>query len=811
MKNIVTVLVIISTMSFSIPVFAQNGLITGQVKDKNTQEPLIGVSIVLEGTNPIIGTISDVTGNYKITAPTGSYALSATFVGYKVLKKFNIVLTSGNASLINFELEEELTTLNEVVIDGSRSVAVTTLENPISIQKLSTEEIKSNPGGNFDISRVIQSLPGVSTSVGGVRNDIIIRGGAPNENVYYLDGIEVPIINHFTTQGSSGGPQGILNLSFIEDVTLSTSAFRANYDNALSSVFQFKQRDGNSERLQGNIRLSGTEFATTFDGPISKNTTFLASARRSYLQLFFELIDLPIRPSYWDFQFKVTHKFNEKTSLTALGVGAIDDFSLAVPKDTSPEKEYIIRSNPTNTQNSYTLGFSLKQLIDNGFINVALSRNYFTNQLNKFEDGQKDNESLRTLKTDSDEIENKLRVDVNKLQSGWKYSYGAMLQYVQFKNSVFNKIRKEIVDQNGNMLQPGVTINFNTEFDFIKYGAFGQVTKPFFNNRFSVSGGVRTDMNTFTETGNDPLQTLSPRLSFSYAATDKWNINTSIGQYYKLPIYTVLGYQNDEATFENKNNEYIQSSHYVGGVEFLPNDGLRFTLEGFYKKYSNYPVSLANETSLANQGGDFGAIGNEEVVSSGEGRSYGVEFFTQKKLTKNTFYTIAYTWYKSEFAGLDGQYIASAWDNRNLLSLLFGRKFKRGWEVGLKYRYAGGAPYSPLDFNESRLNYLSLGTGIRDLNQLNSQRLDAFNQFDIRVDKKWNYKRFTFDLYFDVQNAFVSLTPVPADYTFERNEDRSYKTTDGQAIQADGSNAIPFLIENQDPFFVPTIGFIVEF
>ena len=235
---------------------AQFASITGNVKDRATQEVLVGVSVILENTDPLVGATTDADGRFRLDALPGSYNLTATFVGYKAQTKFNVVLTTGNVSTINFELEEEQATLGEVVIEGRRSADVATIETPLSIQRLTTEEIKSNPGGNFDISRVIQALPGVggATGVAGFRNDIIIRGGAPNENVYYLDGIEVPVINHFVTQGSAGGPQGILNVSFIEDVTLSTSAFDSRYDNVLSSVLQFQQKDGNPERLQGNFR-----------------------------------------------------------------------------------------------------------------------------------------------------------------------------------------------------------------------------------------------------------------------------------------------------------------------------------------------------------------------------------------------------------------------------------------------------------------------------------------------------------------------------------------------------------------------------
>jgi hypothetical protein len=325
--------------------FAQTtGSITGIVLDKSSQQPLEGASINLYGSAK--GAIADSLGKFRITGiPAKTYNLEISKVGYKTFTLYNIVISSGNENNYTIELEQATVSLTEVVIKtNKRTVRAATLETPLSVQRLTTEEIKSNPGGNFDISKVIQTLPGVGGGQqgGSFRNDIIIRGGAPNENVFYLDGIEVPVINHFQTQGSSGGPQGILNVSFIEDVKLSSSAFDARYDNALSSVFQFKQKNGNPNQFQGNFRLSATEAALTAEGPFSKNkkTTFLASARRSYLQLLFKAIDLPIRPNYWDFQTKITHQLNKKITLTFIGIGAIDEFRFEAPKDATP-KNYI--------------------------------------------------------------------------------------------------------------------------------------------------------------------------------------------------------------------------------------------------------------------------------------------------------------------------------------------------------------------------------------------------------------------------------------------------------------------------------------
>ncbi|TDB63999.1 TonB-dependent receptor [Arundinibacter roseus] len=791
---------------------SRTGTIQGIIRDKNTQELLIGVSLLLEGTT--LGTTSDTEGRYSLTAPVGSYNLKATLVGYGAATKFNVNLTSGNAQEINFELEEESKALSEVVVKANRAVAsVASVETPNSIQRLSTEEIRANPGGNFDISRVIQALPGVggtSGSVGGFRNDIIIRGGAPNENVYYLDGIEIPVINHFATQGSAGGPTGILNVSFIEDVTLKSSSWEARYDNALASVFQFKQREGNPERLSGNVRLSGTELAGTLEGPLGPKTTFLASARRSYLQLLFSLIDLPIRPSYWDFQYKTTTKLNAKTTLTTLGVGAIDDFSFAVPKESTPDREYILRANPIIQQWNYTVGASIKRLIDNGFVNVALSRNMFNNSLTRYEDNTKPDSTPKNLDVSSQEIENKLRVDVNKSVDGWKFSYGGVLQYVKYNTSFFNQFRPEIRNEQGQVIQLPVEVRFASDVDFFRYGLFGQVAKTF--GRLGLSGGLRTDMNSFTNDGNNPLRTLSPRLAASYALSDQWNVNASWGQYYKLPIYTVLGFRNEAGQFVNQDNRYIGSTHWVAGLEFIPKPSVRFTVEGFYKNYSNYPVSVRDGISLANQGGDFGSIGNERTQSIGEGRAYGMEVFFQQKLTKNIFATASYTLVWSQFSGVNGRLVPSAWDSRHLFSGILGRKFKKGWEMGLRYRYASGAPYTPFDLEASQRNYASVGTGVLNFGNLNTLRLRAFNQFDFRIDKKWNYKRTTLDVFFDVTNAFLARNPSLPQYTFQRTADGpDWLTSDGLPLASDGSNAQPVILRNEDASVIPTIGFIVEF
>jgi hypothetical protein len=225
-------------------VLLAQGILEGTVTDKDTKEPVIGASISIEKLK--VGILSDEEGRFLLKNLTpGTYQVFVKSIGYKTEIRYE-VLIQGGVNQIRFELEASGKELEGVEIVASPFTR--TEENPISIKTIGIEQIRSTPGGNFDISKVVQALPGVSGALG-FRNDIIVRGGAPNENVYYLDGIEIPILNHFQTQGSSGGAQGILNVSFIEELKLSSSALDARYDNALASTFVIKQRDGNHDRL----------------------------------------------------------------------------------------------------------------------------------------------------------------------------------------------------------------------------------------------------------------------------------------------------------------------------------------------------------------------------------------------------------------------------------------------------------------------------------------------------------------------------------------------------------------------------------
>jgi hypothetical protein len=813
----ILILFSIITSLFSSNAFAQaNGSVTGTVRDAQNSSPITAATVSVSAAKRSV--ITDSLGRYSFSnLKPGVYTITVTAIGFETSVRYDIPITSGNTYEVSFDLNTDIKINDGVTVTPKRKTArATSIETPLSVQRLTTEEIKSNPGGNFDISRVVQSLPGITGSDGlgtGYRNDIIIRGGAPYENVYYLDGIEVPVINHFSTQGSAGGPQGILNVSFIEDLKLSTSSFDARYDNALSGVFDFKQKNGNTKKVQGNVRLGASEIAATFDGPLNKKRdfTFLASARRSYLQLLFQALDLPIRPDYYDFQYKVSYTPNTTNSFSLIGIGAIDHFTFGSIKKPTLNKYNILDNAPLNNQWNYTVGGTWKRSMKNGFFTVALSRNTFNSDLIKYDGNDESFPSKLRLKTNSRETENKLRVDVSQNLSGWKITYGASGQLVSYYNNSYIRRRAEIKDANGNIIQPADIFQYNTSVNFSRYGIYLQAGKRFFANRVNISAGVRTDGNNFTNDGNNLAGNLSPRIAFSYAINKNLSFNTSAGSYTRLPPYTVLGFQQNNI-FINKNADYIRTNHYVAGFEYLPKATLRFTLEGFYKRYSNVPASLRNGISLNNLGTEFTALGNEPITSSGKGEAYGVEVFAQQKLTKRLFGFGSYTYVISRFSGLDGSLIASAWDNRHLFSFTVGYKFNRNWELGLKYRFQGGLPYTPFDETASRLNYATQGIGILDYSKFNQKRLTNFQQSDVRLDKKWNLKRVTIDVFIDIQNWTSLKSPVLPKYTFDRDlVTGAFITTNNQPLAADGSNAVPAIIIDNRSTPLPTIGFIVEF
>ncbi len=772
----------------SMVVMAQNGELRGTITDKKTGEPLFGATVFLIDTDFGAATNSD--GQYVLSEiPANTYNIRVSFIGYQSQIIYNVVIRSEGNIDVDVQLEQAEFGLDEVVVSVNPFTKLET--TPLSIQNLNQQEIASYPGGNNDIAKVIQSFPGVSGSVAGFRNDVIIRGGAPNENVYYLDGIEIPTINHFSTQGSAGGPVGLLNVSFFEGVTLSASSFAASYDNALSGVLEFDQRNGNSREFVGNFRLGSSESALTFEGPLFKsdkpeaNTSYIVSVRRSYLQLLFQAIGLPFLPDYWDYQYKITHQINSKNEVLFTGVGSIDNSSVNELDEFDAEQKAIQDQVPVLEQQSNTIGMRWRHRFNDnkGLMDVIVSQNSLYNKFSRFTDNV--NEQGLYFQNDANELERKIRHQIKLFSGSWTYAFGYSVQQVSYDNTT-----QDLVNDR----------NFITDLSFIRYGAHLQASAKGLEDRVQFSAGLRVDDNDFMEDGIGVLGQISPRISYSYKldASGQWKWNQAWGIYYKIPPYTILGFEDNLGIWANRDAKYIRSEHFVGGFEYVINESSRISLEAFYKKYSNYPVSVADEVSLANKGGGFEVFGSELIQSNGLGRTQGLELLYQQKFTGKWYGIASFTWFKSEFSGSDLVYRPSLWDNQYLISALGGYKFRNNWEISSRYRYLGRAPFIPTNLVQSLEFYPAI---IKDYSSVGQNRLDAYNQVDIRVDKKWSYTSWSLDVFFEVQNILGNANPEEPSYGLARDENGEVVIPE-RLLQVNTNTSVNIL---------PSIGVVINF
>ncbi len=721
--------------------FAQTGIIKGRVVNAISNEPVMFANILVVGTD--MGETTDIDGYYTLSGlEPGVYDIQISYIGFKEQTIYEIQVTNNRPTIIDVPLEEYAEQLEEVVVKASPFKK--TEESPVSLRTIGITEIKRNPGGNRDISRVVQNLPGV-TSPSSFRNDLIIRGGAPNENRFYLDDIEVPNINHFATQGASGGPVGLINVDFIKSVDFFSGAFPANRGNTMSSVFNFRQKDGRDDRLGFTATVGASDLGLTLEGPLGEKTTFLLSARRSYLQFLFQALGLPFLPTYNDFQTKVKHRINEKNEIYFVGLGAIDQFQLNLDANETESQQFFLNNLPVSPQWNYTNGLVYKNYSDKGYTTFVLSRNMLNNESFKYKDNDDSSEDNLILDYKSQEIENKLRVERTQRFGSYKLVFGAGYEFVRYNNSTFNKIFTPT---------GALTVNYASDFNMHKYGFFGQISRSWLDERLILSLGLRGDANSFSDDMSNPLEQLSPRLSLAYALTDRFSVNFNTGIYYQLPAYTVMGYQEDNR-FINKENgiKYIESKHLVAGLEYNTASSSKITLEGYYKTYDNYPFLLRDSLSLANLGGDFGVIGNEPATPTSKGRAYGLELLFQQRLYKGFYGITSYTLGFSEFEDKNGDFAPSAWDARHIVNFTLGKQFKGDWEAGINWRFQTGLPYSPFRADSDLvLSWDVLGRALPDYNQLNTLRTDNSNVINIRVDKKWYFNKWNLNLYLDVQN-----------------------------------------------------------
>ena len=730
-------------------VFAAEYQIKGVVIDKSTRQPLEFVNVLVVGLG--IGASTDANGNFLITqVPPGIYRLQASFLGYKteLTPEYRV---NHVTPYVQIELEEENASLNEVIVTASPFQKVP--ESPVSLRVIGLQEIEKAPGANRDISKVVQNYPGVAFSPIGYRNDLIVRGGGPSENRFYLDGVEIPNINHFSTQGASGGPVGLIDADLIRSVKFYSGAFPADKGNALSSVLDFSLRDGDMERNSLKATLGASEVSLSSNGHIGNKTSYLVSVRRSYLQALFKILGLPFLPAYTDASFKIKTRFDSHNELTLLGLGGIDRMKLNLGIE-GEDAEYMLSYLPEINQETYTVGGVYRHYSQRHVQSIVLSQSYLNNRNVKYRDNDESSEENLTLRLGSIEQETKLRMENTSSWSVWKVKAGFDLNYSRYKSNEYRKVFANALRE----------YDYHTDLSLWRWGMFASVDYAAPDKSFTASMGVRTDGNNYSDKMKELWRQLSPRLSVSYRLIEGLTLSGHVGLYYQLPSYTALGFKGEEGEYVNRHLDYISVSQESLGLSWTPNENMELSVEGFYKLYGHMPFSLSDQIPLSCKGNDYGTIGNEALSSEAKGRSYGVELMFKWLLAQKLNLSSSLTIFKSEFKdGEQGSYVPSAWDNRFILNMSGTYNFPKHWSLGAKVSCIGGSPYTPYDVEKSSLveAWNVQGRAYYDYSRYNQERLPVFGQLDVRVDKTFYLKKCMLGFYLDIQNITASKLRQP--------------------------------------------------
>jgi hypothetical protein len=706
----------------------QTGNLMGRVIDAESEYPLANVSVIIKELEQ--GVISNEKGQYHLyDIPVGNYTVSFQMIGFKTQLKSDVIIRSSRTTFINGEMQRQL-----IQIEGISTKVdyfAETEEEKNSVISFSNEEIRRAPGSAGDVSRIMMSLPSVA-KVNDQSNNLIVRGGSPMENTFYIDNIEIPNINHFPRQGSSGGPIGILNVDFIEDVTFNTGGFSANYGDKLSSIMEIKFRDGNPKEFDGQIDFSWIGFGGIFEGPISENSSGMLAVKRSYLKYLIDNIDIGTSsaPEYGDIQGKYIYEFNPFHKLTALVVFADDHNS----PDQENAKENAMSHFGNQDLYQGTYGINWRAVWNEStFSNTSISLTSSQYDEEFWETYKEPANSIADIKNNSLEQDWKIRnVNFKRINSQLSLDFGVDGKYLRYN---YDNYMAETTNSLGDTIPELI---MKDDITAEKVGAFISLNyDP--SPKFSATCGLRSDYFSYNEN-----VTISPRFSFQYRFNNSTFLNASTGIYYQnLPL--LLLSQND--AFKDLKDPY--AIHYIVGLEHLLAEDTRIVIEAYQKDYNSFPVD-PNQPGLFLIDEDFDQ-NFTSLNDTGKALSRGIEVTLQKKLAESIYGLASATYFRSRYKSLDGIWRNRNYDNRLIVSLEGGYKPSSSWELSMRWIYAGGVPYTPIDEELSDL----YNQTVYDENQINAKRYPDYHSMNLRFDKRFYFTKTNLVIYFSVWNAYA--------------------------------------------------------
>ncbi len=815
MKHLLILIIFIFTASANL--FAQTGTITGKVTDAKTEEPLIGVNIIVNELENV-GAAADLNGKFSIKVPVGSYSLRASLIGYTPMVKTDVIVKTGGEAKVLIKLSQTSVKLDEVTVTADyfdKSI----IENNLSTVVLGAEEVRRSPGSSQDFQRILQGMAGVSFSTDQT-NELLVRGGSPNENLTVLDNMEIHSTNHYPNQFNSGGPINMINVDLIQDIQFSTGGFISKYGDKLSSVLVVTTREGTrSSLLKTNANLSMAGYGAILEGGINGGKgSWIFSARKSYIDMIAGSFGLTAIPKYYDLQFKAAYDLSNTHKLSLSGIygndriffegdAEITNTALANSADSVGVEKVDVR------QYQYAAGISLKSLWSNNFYSIInISKNNYNsiidvssaftrrnyNSLGKVYNTNILNDRT-VFKDNVDNGEMDLRTEF--VWNADKYNevnFGGALKFGDFKEtlSLDPDTARYDINKDGiydaNIVVPGNQLNYNFKL-FEHHKDYGYITDKIklFDERLIFNVGLRYDYFTYSKKGN-----VSPRLSVSYYVIPGiTNINFAYGEYYQTQNYPTYGDR-----YQSNVNRYLENTHarhLVLGFEHILGDGLKLNVETYYKKYSDIPV---REEFIHF---DDKTFRSEKYLNVGKQKTYGVDVMLQQKLVKDIYGTLSYSHMWSKFddprIGREGKEYSSDYEFPDVLTLIIGKRFSNlrnqldempffikyptyilpfsnDMEISVRWRYASGRVYTPRYFTTSeqhREGGLTWSTGAWQAGEeINSARYPDYHRLDIALNSRYNFSTWNLSIFLSIQNVYNRKNIAGYQY----NSDGTYDT-----------------------------------
>ena len=702
------------------------GRIGGRVVDGSTQSPVIGASVLIAGTER--GSATDDDGKFTIkNIPVGSYVVAIRAVGYEPLSKTDIIVRPGRITHITSELSVSAVELSDIVVSAGYFAQEDS--KPTSSTTFSGEEIRRAPGSAGDVSRIIHALPSIA-KVDDQINSLVVRGGSPSENAFYLDNIEIPNINHYPLQGTTGGPISLINVDFLDKVEFSAGGFPSKYGDRLSSVMELTFREGNREEFDGQIDFNMAGVGAVLEGPLAGGRgSWMFSGRRSYLDLLVDAVGVGVAPRYSDYQGKIVYDLSSRSKLSILGIAGVDYFSL----DSSTAWDDCNQFYGDFSGYEHAFGANWRYLWGgNGYSNTSVSYNAI-----KYKGDVQETKNGRHL-FDQNSIESGINIrNINHFLAGDKHQleFGFDAKYLMTDHDYH---LYDYVNSFGDTI-PALILDKYTAAPLV--GAFVSHIWQW-HPQITTTIGLRYDWLEYNGHAH-----LSPRFSFNYRFNPRTSLSGAAGIYRQfLPLSLMT--QRDHFVDLADPVAY----HGILGVSHLLSDDTRLTIETYYKEYDNFPMDPAQpQMFLADELGFARMVGNFETLKA-EGKAWaaGLEAIIQKKLVAGVYGLLAGSYSRTRYRGLDGMWRDRLFDNKVNFSVEGGYKPNNKWEFGLRWICAGGRPQTPLDLDRSRLQNVS----VRDASRVNEDRIPAYHSLNLRMDRRYHFEKSSLIVFLSIWNAY---------------------------------------------------------